>query len=258
MRIALTRAVSPRLAECELTHLPRRPIDGVRAAAQHRAYEAALTQLGCTVRELPPLDDMPDGVFVEDAAIVLDEIAIVTRPGAVSRRAETASVAAALASWRPVATIEAPATLDGGDILRVGRTLIVGRSARTNEAAITQLRSLVAPHGCAVNAVEVTGSLHPKSAVTAVGGDALVVNRTWLDASALAAVVPGATLIDVDPDEPGGANHVLVGAQVLSPASCPRTVERLRAHGIDGTVVDVSELEKAEAAVTCCSLVFDI
>ena len=258
MRIALTRPISPRLAECELTHLPRRPIDLDRAAAQHRAYGDAFARLGWQVRQLPPAPECPDGVFVEDAAIVLDELAIIARSAATSRREETASVAAALGCHRPSECITAPGTLDGGDVLRLDRTLIVGLSPRTDAAAVVQLRALVAPYGYEVHDVAVTGCLHLKSAVTAVARDLLVVNRTWLDGPALQAAAGDRTLLDVDPGEPAGANHLLVGSVVLSPASCPRTVERIRSHGIEVDVVDVSELEKAEAGVTCCSLIFEL
>lgn len=255
-RIALVRPPSPRLAECELTHLPRRPIDVSRAARQHRAYCDGLARLGCIVQELPAEPGCPDGVFVEDAAIVLDEVAIIARSAAIRRRDETPGVEAALRSYRSIESITAPATLDGGDVCRLGRTLLVGLSSRTNEDAVTQLRGHLAPYGYTVEAVPVTGGLHLKSACSAVGPDLLVVNRDWIDADALLAATGGVGLLDVDPGEPRGANHLLIGDSVLSPASCPHTVERIRARGISVVVVDVSELEKAEAGVTCSSLIF--
>ncbi|HWW60532.1 MAG TPA: dimethylargininase, partial [Thermoanaerobaculia bacterium] len=175
--IAITRDISARIADCELSHVDRTPIDVERAREQHRQYRDALASLGCEVIALPADDALPDCVFVEDTTIVLDDIAIITRPGAESRRGETRAVAHALAPFRKLAFIEAPATIDGGDVLRLGNTLFVGRSARTNDDAIAQLRAL----GCDVVPVNVDGCLHLKSAVTQVAGDALLVNRAWID-----------------------------------------------------------------------------
>lgn len=253
---ALTRPPSPRLDECRLTHLARQPIDVALAARQHAAYCEALSRLGCMVVELPEGADHPDGVFVEDAAVVLDEVAVIARSSAGSRRAETPSVEDALRRHRPIARIEAPGTLDGGDVLTLDRIVLVGLSQRTDEAGVTQLRACLAPHGYTVHAVPVIGCLHLKSACTRVAPDLLVVNRDWLDEDALRAATPDHRRLDVDPAEPRGANHLLVGTSVLSPASCPRTVDRIRGAGIDVQTVDVSELEKAEAGVTCSSLVF--
>jgi dimethylargininase len=156
MRIAITRPVPASLADCELTHLNRVPIDVKRAAAQHEAYEAALQSLGCTLRRLPATDDLPDSVFVEDIAIVLDELAIVTRPGAASRRPERATVAPVVAEYRTVHTIEAPGTIDGGDVLRIGRRLFVGLSGRTNHEGARQLEALTESAGYQVIAVPTT------------------------------------------------------------------------------------------------------
>ena len=252
-RIALTREVSPALARCELTHLSRVPIDAAIARIQHGRYEAALEALGCTVLRLPAAPDLPDAVFVEDTAVVLPEIAVVTRPGAASRRPESVATARALAVWRPLAFIEEPGTLDGGDVLRLGATLFVGVSGRSNASGIEQLRSLLEPLGYAVEAVSFAGCLHLKSSVTAVTDDLLLVNPAWVDASRFGSV----RAIDVDPDEPHAANALLVGEAVIFPKSYPRTRARLSACGIAVTEVDVSELQKAEGAVTCCSLVFE-
>ena len=257
MLIALTRPPSPRLTECELTHLPRRPIDADLAADQHRGYCEELTRLGCEVRALPATPELPDGVFVEDRAVVLDEVAIITRSSAVRRREETPSVEAALRGHRPIEHIMAPATLDGGDVLHLDRTLLVGLSPRTNMRAVEQLREHLAPHGYTIEAVPVAASLHLKSGCSVIASDLLVINRDWVDADAILAVAPAVRFVDVDPNEPRGANHLLVGGSVLSPTSCPRTVERIRQCGITVDVVDVSELEKAEAGVTCSSLVYN-
>jgi dimethylargininase len=254
MIVALTRPVSASIGRCELTHLEREPIDVARAEAQHRAYEEALRELGCTVVRLPAEPDLPDAVFVEDAAIVLDEVAVLTRPGAASRRAEVASVAAGLGPYRPLVRLEAPATLDGGDVLRVGRTLYVGRSARTSAAGAEQLAARVAPHGYGVVAVPLEGCLHLKSAATLVAPGVLLVQPAWVAADAFD---PALERVAVDPAEPFAANALRIGPHVVHPAAFPRTRERLEARGIAVRPVDLSELAKAEGAVTCCSLVLE-
>jgi dimethylargininase len=244
--------VSARIAACELTHLNRNAIDVDLARAQHHAYEDALAQLGCRVESLPALDELPDSVFVEDVAVVLDEIAVITRPGAESRRPEAAMLAPALANYRRVTFIQSPGTLDGGDVLRIGRRLFVGQSGRSNESGIEQLRAVAWPYGYTVTAVRVRGCLHLKSAITAVAPGAVLVNPEWVDGSAFG----HATTTEVDPGEPYGANGLLVGSRLIYPDSFPATRRRLEDAGVDVVPVNVSELQKAEGAVTCCSLVF--
>jgi len=251
MLIAITRDVSASLGQCELSFVSRSAIDVTRAAAQHQAYREALESLGCRVTVLPAQDALPDAVFVEDVAVVLDEVAILTLPGAQSRRAEVSSVAEVLARHRPLRTIEAPGTLEGGDVLRVGRALYVGQSARSNAAGIAQLRERVAGFGYTVHAVPIHGCLHLKSAVTQVAEDTLLVQPAWVDPAAFV----GFRLIEVDPGEEHAANALWLGAGVVYPTCFPRTRRRLKAAGIAVTPVDVSELRKAEGAVTCCSLV---
>lgn len=253
MLIAITREVSPGIEHCELTHLQRQPIDVDVARAQHRQYESCLAELGCQIQRLPPEPDLPDSVFVEDAAIVLDELAIITRPGAESRRAETASIARALEKYRVLRVIEPPGTLDGGDVLRVGKMLYVGLSSRSSTEGTGQLRTLVKPFGYTVQAVKITGCLHLKSAVTQVSENTLLVNRGWLGVSAFG----GMELLDVAPSEPMGANALLVGQTVIYPSAYERTRERLEGRGIALRVVDASELAKAEGGVTCCSLIIE-
>jgi dimethylargininase len=254
MLMALTREISSAIQQCALTHLPRTPIDLERARAQHSAYEWALVEAGCTVRRLDTTDPLPDSVFIEDTAIVLDELAIITRPGAQSRRSETPAVAQWLTKVRPVRQIEAPGTVDGGDVLAVGRMLWVGASERTNDAGAAQLRRLVSPYGYTVEQVPVNGCLHLKSAVTLAAADTVLINRRWVPADAFARC----TLIDIDPDEPYAANAVAVGGRVLYPATFPRTRQRLVDHGLSVHTVHMDELAKAEGAVTCCSLIFNM
>jgi dimethylargininase len=249
--VAITRAVSPAIASCELTHLARRPIDLERARQQHRAYEQALIAAGGVVERLESDERMPDSVFVEDVAIVFDELALIARPGAASRRCETAAVADALGQYRPLAMIDAPATLDGGDVLAVGRDVFVGLSTRTNNAAVEQMRALLEPRGYAVHAITVRGCLHLKSAVTALDDATLLVNRPRLDGEPFARFA----LVEVDPSEPSAANALRLPDRVVFPAAFPRTAERLAARGFRVELVDASELAKAEGALTCCSLI---
>ena len=252
--LALTRAVPPSMARCELTHLTRKPIDIGAAQAQHAGYEDALRAAGCTVERMAPLPDAPDSVFVEDTAIVLDDLAIITRPGAASRRGETDSVAAALLPYREILHIEPPATIDGGDVLRVGRRIFVGLSTRTNADAVDQLHAALDPRGYEIVPVIVRGVLHLKSAVTQVSPTQLLVNPDWIDAASFG----GYDLIDVDPTERSAANALLVRGSVLFPAEFPRTAEKLERAGVPLIRVAASEVAKAEGALTCCSLVFEV
>jgi dimethylargininase len=251
MLIACTRAVSPTLADCELTHLERQSLDIARAAREHDAYESLLRQLGATVRRLPAEPALPDAVFVEDTAVVLEEIAVITRPGAASRRPETASTAAALAAHRPLAHIDAPGTLDGGDVLVASRRVFVGLSTRSNRAAIDQLARLLRPLDYEVVPVAFGGCLHLKSAVTRVADDLLLLNPRWVDP----AVFGGYRAVAVDPTEPHAANALALGGAVIHPLHFPRTRARLEAEGLRVAPVAMSELAKAEAGVTCCSLI---
>ncbi len=247
MKVAITRDVSPSITQCELTHLVRTPIDYERACSQHRQYRRVLASLGCSIIELPANASYPDSVFVEDTAVVLDDVAVITRPGAESRRGETEAIAEVLSRYRSVVKIEAPATLDGGDVLVLEDRFYVGMTPRSNEAALDQLRRLT---GREVTGVRVDGCLHLKSAVTRVSRDALLVNREWVDVAPFA----GWRLIDVE--EPFGANALLVDDLVLYPRAFPRTLAKL--DGIDVRLVDADELAKAEGGVTCCSLILNV
>ena len=252
--LAITRAVSPSIAQCELTHLEREPISFDAARAQHEEYVQCLAALGCEVRRLPAEPTLPDTVFVEDTAIVLDEVAVITRPGAASRRPETASIAKVLEPYRELRFIEAPATIDGGDVLRVGKALFVGMTSRSNSEGIAQLRELVAPFGYTVTGVPVTGCLHLKTAVTQIASDMLLINPAYVDPR----VFNGMQCIEVDPSEPFGGNALLINDTVIYPAAFPRTRRRMEQARISVQTVDASELAKAEGGVTCCSLIFEV
>ncbi|MCU1381968.1 MAG: hypothetical protein JWL71_665 [Acidobacteria bacterium] len=253
-QVAITRAVSAGLAACELTYHARIAIDVEIARAQHRAYEAVLAAAGYEVEQLEADAAMPDSVFVEDMAVVLDEVAILTRPGAESRRRELPAVATALAAYRPLQQIQPPGTVDGGDVLVVGRRVFVGRSTRTNDAAVGQVRRILEPYGYSVIPTEVRGDcLHLKSAVTAIDEARLLVNPAWIDAASF----EGSTLVEVAADEPSAANVLRLADRVIAASAYPHTAARLASLGVRVELVDASELAKAEGAVTCCSLIIN-
>jgi dimethylargininase len=252
MLVALTRAVPPSMADCELTHVERQPVDVEVATMQHARYEAALRSLGVRVERVDAAPDLPDSVFIEDTAVVFDGFAVLARPGAASRRAEVDGVAAALGRFRPVHAIAAPGTLDGGDVLVAGRHVFVGLSGRTNGEAVAQLRHVLEPSGYVVSAVPVSECLHLKSAVTAASDTLLVINPDRIDGARFAPL----ELLEVDPSEPAAANVLRVGDTVVCPESAPRTRARLEGRGLKTMGVDASELAKAEGALTCCSLLF--
>jgi dimethylargininase len=249
--IALLREVSPSLAACELSFLTREPIDVERAREQHAHYAAELAALGCSIEWLAPLPENADGVFVEDTAVVLPEVAVITRPGVASRRNEVESVAASLAGHRPLRRIVAPGSLEGGDVVRIGRNLYVGASGRSNAAGIEQLRAALAPFSYRVAGVAMRDCLHLKSAVTFIPPDIVLVNPAWVDPN----LFDARTMIEVADGEPFAANTLTVQGVTLMSAAFPRTEQRLREAGVTTRALDVSELQKAEAALTCMSLI---
>lgn len=254
MIIAVTRAVSPSLADCELTHRPRDPINVAAAMAEHACYEEALRSLGATVVSAPPAPTLPDAVFVEDTALVLDEVAVLTRPGAPTRRPEVESIAQVLNAYRSLLRIEPPGTLDGGDVLRVGRTLYVGLSSRTNRAGVSQLEALLSKWGYEIVPVEVNRCLHLKSAVTQVAEGMLLINARRVRPECFAPM----EMIAVAPSEPDGGNALWLKDAVIYPAHYPETTERLHREGLRVVSVPSTEIAKAEGGVTCCSLMFEV
>lgn len=253
MTLAVTRDVSSRFNECEITHIDRSPIDISIARAQHHAYVQALKELGCAVLELPASADLPDSVFVEDTAVVLREVALLTRPGADSRKPETESIAHALAPYREIVRIEDPATVDGGDVLVLGKKIFVGMSTRSNRNAIEQMNQLLGKYGYRTQGVELRDCLHLKSAVTRVDDETLLINRSWVDVEDF----EDYKLIDIDPAEPHAANCLPLNGAIIFPTAFPATRSRLEAHGFTVKPVTVDELAKAEGAVTCCSLIVE-
>ena len=253
MLTAITRAVSPAIAQCQLSFVPRLPIDVGIARAQHHAYEELLGSLGARVISLPAEVDLPDSMFVEDPALVLDELAVIFPLGTEPRRPEAASIAAALEPFRRLERVSLPGTVEGGDILRLGDRLFVGLTGRSNADGVSQLAEIVAPFGYTVVGVPVTGCLHLKSAVTALDKRTLVANRAWFDSSPLT----GYDWVDVDPAEPAAANALALSGSVVFPASFPLTRARIEARGLPVITLDIGELQKAEAGLTCSSLIFD-
>jgi dimethylargininase len=263
MLTAITRAVSPSIVNCELSFIARQPIDLQIARAQHRAYEQLLEKLGAQVVSLPAEPDLPDSLFVEDPAIVLDELAVIFPLGTESRRPEAGSLAQALSKFRKLEHVTLPGTLEGGDILRIGSRLFVGLTKRSNAEGIRQLAAILGPHHYKVIAVPVTGCLHLKSAVTYIGRKqvsgsratfaTLLANRAWFDTEPFT----GFEWIDVDPAEPHAANVLALGNTIIFPKSFPRTCARIEAAGFHVTPLDISELQKAESGLTCSSLIFE-
>lgn len=252
MLTAITREVSPSINQCELSFHERHPIDIAKAIAQHKAYQDCLGELGVRVVSLPSQPQLPDAVFVEDAAVITDEIAIISRMGAVSRRPEASTLIDTLSRYRPIKLLVEPATLDGGDVLAVGRRVFMGLSQRTNREGLVQLSDILQPCNYTVHPVDVRGCLHLKSACSYIGNNTILVNRSWIDAEQFRAF----ELIDVPDEEPSGANALLIDDVVLIPASFPKTRALLEKRGFCVQTIDVSELQKAEAGVTCSSLIF--
>ena len=251
---ALTHRPSPLLGECQLTFIDRQIIDIGRASAQHTAYCASLQAAGIQVQVLETSPDLPDSAFVEDCAVILDELAVLTRPGSPARQPEVERLAPFIAKLRPVVRIQPPATLDGGDVLKIGKNRYVGISTRTNSAGIAALGEIVQHHGYRVIPVPVHGSLHLKTACTALDDDTLLANPAWTDI----ARSTGLCILPVPEGEPWGANVLRIGARLLAQKAFQRTLEMLRVSGYAVEEIDCSEFLKAEAGLTCLSLLYKL
>jgi dimethylargininase len=252
-QIAITRRPGPAIADCALTHIERQPIDVALAVRQHGRYEEALAELGFVVVSLPPSDDLPDASFVEDTAVVLGDEALICRPGEMTRQRETGDIAKLLEERVRVDVVEAPATIDGGDVLVAGKRVFVGISTRTNAHGAERLRLFAERLGYTVTKVNVRGSLHLKTAVTALTDGVLLINREWIDASPF----DGFELVDVDPEEAFGANVLRRNDAILYPEEFARTIDRIAPHVGSILTLPFSELLKAEAGLTCCSLLVE-
>jgi len=253
MLMAITREVSASITDCELSFHPRQPIDLAKASAQHKAYQDCLAELGVRIVSLPAEPELPDAVFVEDPVVVVDEVAVISIMGAPSRRPEARTLADTLSRYRPLKFLREPATLDGGDVLRIGRRVFAGLSQRTNRESVSQLRDLLQAFDYEVQPVEVRCCLHLKSACSYIGNDTVLINRAWIDAERFR----GFELLDVPDEEPAAANALLVNDVVIIPGSFPKTRALLEQRGFCVRTIDLSELQKAEAGVTCTSLIFN-
>lgn len=251
MKTALVRRPGARLAEGLVTHIRRRPVDIDLAYEQHERYRGALAESGWTVREVEPLSSAPDSVFVEDTVVVCEDLAIITRPGALERREEVAGTAeAARQLGLSVANISGSATLDGGDVLQVGKVVYVGRGGRTNDEGILQLSAFLSPYGRTVIPVGLSGVLHLKSAVTTLPDGECLALTEMFETDAF----PNVTAVS----EESGAHVVLLGGdRVLIAASAPKTAAWLADRGWEPVVVDISEFEKLEGCVTCLSVLVE-
>ncbi len=248
-RRILVRRPSPLLAAGEVSYIDRTPVDVDLALDQWRTYVDVFRRTGWDVVELPPLDEHPDGVFVEDNVFVFDDLAVLARAGVASRRAEVDGLASLLAELGlHVAQIEAPATLDGGDLLQVGSTVYGGRSARTDTAGLDQLRRFVGPWGGTVVEVPVTAALHLKSCLTALPDGTIVGYEPLVDDASVF------ERIRFVPEESGAHVVDLGDGRVLLAASCPTTAELYTELGFDVVTVDISEFERLEGCVTCLSV----
>ena len=249
---AITHTVSPRIVDCELTFIDRSPIDFDLAVRQHDNYCAALERLGVTVERLSGNDSYPDSCFVEDTAVVVDELAVICSMGVESRRGETRLIERELSRYRETAHIRLPATIEGGDVLRVGRKVFVGRSSRTNEQGIEGLSELLSPYGYTIVPVRTKGSLHLKSTCAAIDDETLFVNPEWVELDRLS----GFNLVHTPAAEPHSANVLRVGPAVCVQAGFPQAAELISRLVGRVEVIDTSELRKAEAGLTCSSIIF--
>ncbi len=240
------------MQDYEHSFVDEQSIDLALAEREHAEYRAALAACGCEVTLLDVNRGMPDSVFVEDTALVFDELAVMMSPGAESRRGEPAGIEPELARYRRIERIVLPGTMDGGDVVVAGRSVYVGASARTNDDGIVQLRGILRPFGYSVTAVPVTGCLHLKTACSALPDGRLLVNADWIDVGPL----PATRLVPVPADEPWAGDVLVIGDQIIVSDAFPRTIGLLGGMGWRIRPVRVSEFAKAEGGVTCLSLVF--
>lgn len=248
--IYLTRRPACSFVNCEVRQVPREDIDLHLAFQQHEAYCQALRQLGSAVDVLPPEEAFPDSVFIEDNALILNELAVMMSMGMSSRQGEPALLSPVLGRHRRLARISPPATIEGGDVLRMGNRLYVGVSSRTNREGVEALRAIVEPLGYAVTPVSIRGCLHLKTACTLLDDETLLVNPAWLDSD----VLESFRLLRVPVEEPFGANVLRLPGGVLVQVSCPLTRDLIEAQGYDTACVELSEFSKADAGLTCLSL----
>lgn len=253
MLTAITHKPSPHLNDCELTFLSAQEIDFQKAQIQHENYCQMLSKLGADVITLEENLDLPDCAFVEDTAVVLDEVAIITSMGVSSRRRETEAVEKKLAEFRPVKRIELPAQIEGGDVLAIDKNIFVGNSSRTNAEGINDFREIVNPLGYKVFAVDVLSSLHLTTACTALDDETILINPEWIKAE----VFKGFRKINLPQSEPFTANILRINNTICIHSEFTETAENLEKLGYKIESINISEFLKAEAGLTCLSLVFE-
>jgi dimethylargininase len=253
MLTAIVRKPSRNLSKGELTFLSRKKLDFEKAAKQHQAYCDALKELGARVITLDAVNSLPDSVFVEDTALVLDEIAVIVSIGAKSRIREVGLMEATLSKFRSASRIKPPARIDGGDILRVGKKLFVGNSTRTNKKGIRALHKFVNPFGYEVIRLKIDGSLHLKTGCTALDDRTILINPDWVDATAFR----NFEQIEVAKSEPFAANILRIGKTICLHSGFENTKKIVEDRGYKIKEIDISEFLKAEAGLTCMSLIFN-
>ncbi|MFQ5637665.1 MAG: dimethylarginine dimethylaminohydrolase family protein [bacterium] len=250
---AIVQNVSPKINQCELTFLKREPIDYEKGVRQHQAYCALLEKCGVEVVYLTSNSDYPDATFVEDTAIVFDEIAIIASMGAASRRKEVAAIERELSQYRKIVHIEPPATLEGGDVVCLGSTVFVGLTKRTNEAGIKALKKLIQRYDYEVVPVHLEHCLHLKSACTALSDRSLLVNPEWVDITPFAEF----NVITIAENEPWAANAIRINDTVCLHSLFPETAQHILDLDFKVETVDISEFLKAEGGMSCLSLRFE-
>ncbi|MBW1676936.1 MAG: dimethylargininase, partial [Deltaproteobacteria bacterium] len=250
--IALTHVVSPNIDKCELNFLDRSPIDYNEAVRQHEQYCALLRDCGLQVVELSVNRSYPDSTFIEDTAVVADELAVMANMGVESRRGEVRNVESVLASYRDIRHIQLPATLEGGDVLCIEKRVFVGISPRTNVAGFESIKEILKPFGYQVIPVAVNDCLHLKSACIAADDRTLLVNPRWLDLQPLRDF----RIIPVPEDEPAAVNALRINNTICMHSGFPKTAELLVKLGFSLKTIDISELLKAEAGMTCSTIIF--
>jgi len=252
MLTIVTHVVSPALQECELTFIESEPIKIEKAGEEHHHYCKMLEECGATVITLEENRALPDSVFVEDPIIVFDEVAVLSSMGAASRRKECTTLETFFRKYRDVKQISLPALIEGGDILKIGRRIYVGLSARTNNEGIKALRDIIEPLGYEVIPVRVSGCLHLKTGCTALDDNSILINPDWIET----APFQGFRIIETLPGEPFGANVLPIHDTICMNSAFPRTMEMVRSLGYQIRATDITEFVKAEAGLTCMSIPF--
>ena len=252
MLSVITHLPSPSLEQCELTFLDTKPIDINKAQKEHQDYQKMIESCGAKVITLDENLALPDSVFVEDPIIVFDEIAVLTSMGVESRRKESATMETVFKKYRKIKKIELPAQIEGGDVLKIGKRIFVGKSARTNAQGIRALREIMTPYGYEVIAVKVSGCLHLKTGCTALDEKTLLINPAWVDSK----VFSGFTQIIVPKEEPFGANILKINETICMNSAFVKTIELVKSLGYSVKSTDITEFVKAEAGLTCMSVPF--